>query len=323
MTSKYNEFDRSSLELEALAQRQSDYGVESILPLQAILPTETMETVAGRLVRAKDAGGARILMMGAHVLRSGAQRYLIELMDMGLVSCIATNGASAIHDFELALIGRTTESVARYIADGRFGFWRETGWLNAVIRDAAANRLGLGEAVGKAVSEGDFLYKDLSLFAAAYTRSIPVTVHVGIGHDIIHQHPDCDGGALGETSYRDFLIFAQALTRLSGGVVMNFGSAVMAPEVFLKALSMVRNKARQKGETVRNFTTLVCDLHNMPVNYAHEAQKTNPNYYFRPWKTMLVRTVAEGGESFYQRGTHCETIPQLWTAAARQTASAR
>jgi len=137
---------------------------------------------------------------------------------------------------------------------------------------------------------------------------------VGIGYDIVHEFPNCDGAAYGATSYTDFLRFAKILESLEGGVVMNFGSAVMAPEIFLKALSMVRNVARQEGRQICHFTTLVCDLLNLPDNYHEEPSKDNPYYYFRPWKTMLVRTVADGGESFYVKGHHAESIPALWTA---------
>jgi len=135
---------------------------------------------------------------------------------------------------------------------------------------------------------------------------------VGIGYDIIHEHPNFDGAASGEASYLDFLELAAQLERLEGGVVMNFGSAVMAPEVYLKALAMVRNAAAAEGREIRRFTTLVCDLKEMPDSFRTEPCKSDPAYYFRPWKTMLVRTVADGGESFYVRGRHDETIPGLW-----------
>ena len=139
-------------------------------------------------------------------------------------------------------------------------------------------------------------------------------VHVGIGYDITHQHPNCNGAAYGATSYTDFLKFARVLEHLEGGVVMVFGSSVMAPEVFLKALSMARNVARQKGKGIKNFTTLVCDLQFLPDDFSAEAAKEDQGYYFRPWKTLLIRTVADGGESFYVQGDHSRTIPALWTA---------
>jgi hypothetical protein len=272
--------------------------------------------IAGRIVQAKEKAAANILMIGAHVLRSGVQRYLIDLMERGYISCIATNGAGMIHDFELALIGATTESVARYIKEGQFGLWRETGQLNDIINSAYKqdNTLGMGYAVGRYVEDSALPYKSISIFAAGYRLQIPVTVHVGIGYDIIHEHPNCDGAAAGALSYNDFLRFASVVGNLENGVVMNFGSAVMAPEVFLKALSMARNVAQQHGKQIRRFTTLVCDLVPLPEHYRVEPSRDDPLYYFRPWKTMLVRTVVEGGRSFYIKGKHSETIPELWRA---------
>jgi hypothetical protein len=143
---------------------------------------------------------------------------------------------------------------------------------------------------------------------------IPVTVHVGIGYDITCEHANYDGATYGAASYRDFLIFTQVPTRLEGGVLMNFGSAIMAPEVYLKALAMVRNATDAKGEPKR-FSTLVCDLKPLPANVSQEAPRGHPDYYFRPWKTMLVRTVADGGSSYYVQGAHIDTFPQLHAAA--------
>lgn len=154
----------------------------------------------------------------------------------------------------------------------------------------------------------------MSLYAAAHRLGIPFTTHVSLGYDIVHEHPNCDGAAWGATSYSDFLHFAAVLEDLEGGVLMNFGSAIMAPEVYLKALAMVRNVAAREGREIRHFTTLVCDLRALPEDFSAEAPKDNPEYYFRPWKTMLVRTVADGGESYYVQGTHGETVPELWTA---------
>jgi hypothetical protein len=141
---------------------------------------------------------------------------------------------------------------------------------------------------------------------------VPVTVHVGVGYDIIHEHPNCDGAALGTTSYRDFLIFTQTITQLQGGVLLNFGTAVMGPEVFLKALAMARNVAHQEGRRINRFTTAVFDLVDLGPDYHREAPKSDPRYYFRPYKTILVRTVQDGGESFYVRGDHRVTLPNLW-----------
>jgi len=255
-------------------------------------------------------------MMGGHVIRSGVQKYIIDLMTRGYISCLAMNGSGIIHDFELALIGATTESVARYIQTGEFGLWHETGHLNDIINKAFKDDpgAGMGEAVGQALLEGDYPFKDISLLAAAYRLNIPVTVHVGVGYDIIHEHPNCDGAATGALSYNDFLKFTEVVGNLEDGVVMNFGSAVMAPEVFLKALSMARNVALQNGGEIRHFTTLVGDLYDLPEDYRSETPRDQPGYYFRPWKTMLVRTVADGGQSFYVPGRHEKTFPALWAA---------
>lgn len=318
MPSRYPTFDRTALRLRPLTERIHDLSVAVIEdPTPSPQVREPFAAIADRIVAARRTGAVRALMLGAHVLRRGLQRYLFDLMQAGCLDVIAVNGAGVIHDYELACIGATTESVARYIRDGRFGLWRETGHINDLVRQARDEGLGLGEAVGRAIWTSDFPHKADSVLARAYALGIPVTVHVGIGYDILHEHPNCDGAAFGETSYRDFLIFAQCLTRLTGGVVMNFGSAVMAPEVFLKALAMVRNAAASQGRTLDNFATLVCDVRSLPATYAREAPKTDPDYYFRPWKTMLVRALGQDGQSRYVQGDHAVTVPELWTALSR------
>lgn len=312
-------FDRTKIRLLPLAERQNDLDRSVILPVMPASMGEAkadaaFAAVAERILLAKKRGAAVIFMMGAHVLRSGVQRYLIDLIRRGYVTCVAVNGACVIHDFELALLGATTESVANYIRDGRFGMWQETGGINDIVTQAARDGKGLGEAVGQAIAAGDFPYADDSLFAACAKTDTLATVHVSLGQDIIHQHANCDGAAIGKTSYLDFLRYAHAVENLEGGVVMNFGSAVMAPEVFLKALSMARNVAATEGREIRHFTTLVCDLQDLPADISAEAPKNSAAYYFRPWKTMLVRTVADGGQSHYVRGEHKRTLPALWTA---------
>jgi len=314
----YPLFDRTSLRILPLSDRQHDLDLSVVKQLAPNADLNKYKRkfreVAKRIVYAKEKGASIILMMGGHVIRSGVQKYIIDLMGRGYVFCIAMNGSGIIHDFEFALIGATTENVARYIQEGQFGLWKETGQINDFINTGYEKGLGMGEAVGEGILKGNFPYKDISLLAAGYRLKIPVTVHVGIGYDIIHEHPNCDGAATGKTSYIDFLCFSKIVERLEGGVVMNFGSAVMAPEVYLKALSMARNVAHQQGKTIKRFTTLVCDLHDLPEDFSVEPDKNNPAYYFRPWKTMLVRTVADGGESFYVQGRHSETIPALWMA---------
>ncbi|PKN06775.1 MAG: hypothetical protein CVU73_15400 [Deltaproteobacteria bacterium HGW-Deltaproteobacteria-8] len=311
-------FDRSQLRLFPISERIHDLGLDVIMELQPTAPgpaLERLRPLAPSLMRARELGAARILFMGAHVIRSGVQRYLIDLMRRGFISCLAMNGAGPIHDFEFALYGATTESVARYIASGQFGLWRETGRMNDVMREAYAAdpQAGLGAALGREIAEGAYPHKGLSLLAEAHRLGVPVTVHIGIGQDIIHEHPNFDPAAAGALSYNDFLALTAQVQNLENGVVMNFGSGVMAPEVYLKALSMARNVAHGRGESIKRFTTLVCDLHDLPDSYRAEPPKSEPAYYFRPWKTMLARTVRDGGESLYVKGHHAETIPTLWT----------
>lgn len=311
----YQEFDCSRLTVLPICERESDLSIKDILPLSYQgKPSAVFGTIAERVVNAKKKGASVIVMMGAHVLRAGVQRFLIDMMEAGFISCIAINGAGVIHDYEFSQIGATTESVQQYIKDGRFGLWQETGTINEIVSAGARQGMGLGESVGKSIEEGEALFKNISILAAGYRLGIPVTVHVGIGYDIVHQFPGCDGGAYGESSYRDFLRFTHVMESLENGVVMNFGSAVMAPEVYLKSLSMVRNAARSDGRVIRHFSTLVCDLVDLPDNFQTIPDKTEPGYYFRPWKTMLVRTVQDGGQSFYVKGDHRRTIPQLWGA---------
>jgi hypothetical protein len=315
LPSKYTQFDRSRLIVKPLAERINDLPLSRWLALEDETPpfdSPDLPALAERLQRARQSGAARILMMGAHVLRAGVNRHIIDLMSRGLIDHVAMNGAGAIHDYELARIGATTESVARYIRSGEFGLWRETGELNDLIREAACGDFGLGESVGQHIAGSGYPYRDLSILAAAWRLNVPATVHAGIGYDILHEHPNCDGAALGKASYHDFLIFAASVQRLEGGVLLSFGSAIMAPEVYLKALAMSRNVAHQEGREVRNFTTAVFDLVPIKGDIHKELPKTDPGYYFRPQKTILVRTVADGGESFYFCGDHRATMPSLW-----------
>lgn len=311
----YRKFDRSKLILEPLGQRKHDMTLDYVLPLgQVDEPFEDpkLDQVAKKIVEARHSGRQVILMMGAHVIKQGCSRFVIDLMKRGFITHVGTNGACAIHDFELAMIGATTESVAHYIKTGRFGMWQETGMLNDIAVEAAREDIGFGEAVGRWIERNNFTYADVSIFAAGYRLGIPVTVHVGIGQDIIHQHPNCNPEAIGRASYNDFLVFANSVAQLEGGVYINYGTAVMGPEVYLKALSMARNVARQEGQSLSRFTTAVFDMIDLGENLSQEAPKSDPRYYYRPFKTILVRTVADGGESFYIRGDHRVTLPNLW-----------
>jgi hypothetical protein len=314
MPSKYPLFDRSRLQLKPIAERVNDLQLDRWLALDDPTPEfqhPDLAKVAGRIAAARAVGATRVLIMGAHVIRAGVNRHVIDLMERGLIDHVAMNGAGAIHDYELARIGATTESVERYIRTGEFGLWRETGELNDWATETERLQLGLGENIGRRILESGFPHLDLSILAAAYRLSVPATIHVGIGYDIVYEHPNCDGAAYGAASYRDFLIFTHTLERLEGGVVLSFGSAIMAPEIYLKALAMVRNAAHQQGLAVRHFATAVFDIWPIHGDYHQELDKTDPGYFFRPHKTMLVRTVADGGESFYFRGEHRATLPAL------------
>ncbi len=310
-------FDRSRLQVQPLSGRQHDLSLDILLPLdsQADFEHPSLAILGERLRAAKAAGAARILMMGAHVLRAGTQRHLIDLMERGLVSLVAMNGAGPIHDWEFARIGASTESVARYVRTGEFGLWRETGEMNDALAAGVRDGLGFGESLGRAIANSDSPHKNVSVLAAAYRLGIPVTVHIGIGYDIIHEHPNADGAVLGAASYADFLIFTEHVRSLEGGVVLSFGTAVMGPEVYLKALAMARNVAHQDGKSIAKFTTAVFDLLPLDDDYRKQAPKTDPRYYYRPWKTILVRTVADGGESYYIAGDHRQTLPALRRAA--------
>lgn len=317
----YPRFDPTRLQLRSLSERDHDLDLSVVLPLDVSgeeYSHPDLDVLTDRIIAARARDAQVILMMGAHVIRQGNSRLIIDLMRRGVITHVAGNGACAIHDFELALIGATTESVARYIRTGEFGLWAETGWINDAVNQGVPQGMGFGEAVGRMIVQRGFPHRDISILAAGYELGIPVTVHVGIGSDIIHEHPNFSGAATGEGSYRDFLTFADSVTRLEGGVMLNFGTAVTGPEVYLKALSMARNVARQEGRQIAHFTTAVFDLADLGPDYRHGPPRSNPLYYYRPWKTILVRTVQDGGESFYFQGDHRVTFPALYRRVIRR-----
>lgn len=356
----YPTFDRSRLRLRPLAERAHDLTLDHWLALDDPAPPyehPDLPALAQRIRDARDRDAAVILLIGGHVIRAGVARHLIDLLERGLITHLGMNGAAAIHDYELALIGATTESVARYIREGQFGLWAETGGINDIVAAGVRAGLGMGEAIGGEIAGPGFPHRSLSVLAACYRLRVPATVHIGLGYDIIHEHPNCDGAALGAASYRDFLILAQAILGegsppcaasegrslsgesaaaggvgaapaiasqgprasrgLEGGVVLNLGTAVMGPEVLLKALAMARNVAHQEGREIARFTSAVFDLLPLGGDLQREAQRGTPEYYFRPYKTLLVRTVAGGGQSYYLRGDHRLTVPALWRELCR------
>lgn len=323
--SRYPLFDRSQIQLAPLADRGHDLQAADCRALDApfeIYQHPEYPELIEQIAAARRHGRPVIAMIGAHPVKLGLSRYLIDLMERGIVTHLAANGAVLIHDFELALCGGTSENVPKWIQLGQFGLWRETSRLNDIIAGAARRGEGLGEAVGRVIERERFEFRGLSLAAAGWRTGVPVTAHVAVGSDIIHAHANCDGAALGAASYTDFLIFAHSVQQLEGGVFLNIGTAVAGPEVYLKALSMARNVARQRGEEIRRFTTAVFDLVDLPGDFRQGTPaKEHPQYYYRPWKTILVRTVADGGRSYYFAGDHRQTLPTLWRELVRQLPS--
>ena len=233
-----------------------------------------------------------ILMVGAHVIKVGMSLLIIDLMKKGVIKHIAMNGAGPIHDFELALIGETSEYVEQTIEDGTFGMVEETGRiLNEAIKEGAKNNFGFGYSIGKKINDLNLKNKECSILYNAYKLKIPVTVHVAIGTDIIHQHPICDGAAVGKTTYQDFKIFAESVSKLEDGVILNVGCAVILPEVFLKALTGARNL----GYKVENITAANFDMTN----------------HYRPRENVVKRPTSLGGKGFIIIGMHEKTIPSL------------
>jgi deoxyhypusine synthase len=251
----------------------------------------------GRAVhRAKGSGGAVIWMVGAHVIKVGLSPVLIDLIKKGYVSCLALNGAGMIHDFEIAAWGRTSEDVAGKLIDGSFGMDAATAEpVNQAAVEARDGGIGLGEAVGEMILRDKAPYADLSLLAAAKEAAIPATIHVAIGTDIVHMHPSCDGAAVGESTLRDFRILAAAVSRLDkNGVVINLGSAVVLPEVFLKALSAARNL----GHNACGFTAANLDMIS----------------HYRPQTNVLQRPTQPDGRAINITGHHEIMIPLLAAA---------
>ena len=324
--SRYELFDRSRIKLRPLAQRGHDLLAEKCLPLKEIdqpFGHPEFDQLVERIIEARKNDRPVILFMGAHPIKLGLSPFLVDLIQRKIITHLATNGAGMIHDFELASFGGTSESVARWIAAGQFGLWQETSRINDLATLAADTNAGLGETIGKTLCDEKPPHLLLSLAAAGWQAAVPVTSHVGIGSDILHAMPNCDGAAWGQASYNDFLIFAEAVRKLEGGVLLNIGSAVTGPEVFLKALSMSRNVALSENKEIRNFTTAVFDLIALPTDWREgEPSKEHPQYYYRPWKTLLLRTIADGGRSHYFRGDHRQTIPTLWAKLTRRSCSA-
>ena len=263
--------------------------------LPDILAARDLRFVADRLVEAATAKKAVLAMMGGHVIKVGLGPLLITLMKRGVITHVAMNGSAAIHDFELAAYGGTSEDVAAGLKDGTFGMAEETGReMNAAISTGARKDWGAGEALGRALQDRKGLPgDDVSVLLAARTLGIPCTVHAALGAEITHQHPTADGAAIGATSHRDFKRLAGALPALDhGGVVLNLGSAVLMPEVFLKALTIARNL---NGGKPTAFTAVDCDMQR----------------HYRPRVNVVERPTLEGGRGVQLTGHHEILLPLL------------
>jgi len=264
--------------------------------LPSIMKADDLKSVAQAVVTAKKNKKPIIVMIGGHVIKTGCSPILADLADHGYITHIASNGSAAIHDTELARFGHTSEDVTKQLENGSFGMAADTAqFVNAAAVRAADRDEGFGEATGAMLIEEKPPYLDRALLAASYRLKIPYTLHVALGTDIVHQHPSADGGAIGSASLRDFRILAATVADLgNGGVVLNLGSAVIMPEVFLKALSVARNL----GNTVCNFTTANFDMLQ----------------HYRPNENVVKRPVLSGGRGYSITGHHEIMIPLLAAA---------
>jgi hypothetical protein len=310
----YEEFDLSGIKTYPLESRKSkahvaDFakpyqagsGVRGLLAsLPSALAAADFVAVVTAISEARRGGRAVIWGLGAHVLKTGLSPVIVDLMERGFVSAIATNGAGIIHDFEIALAGSTSEDVDGSLGPGQFGMAEETATLlNEAISDGAAAGLGLGQSVGRLLSQRHPQYERCSVAATAWRLDIPLTVHVAVGTDIIHMHPLASGAAIGETSLRDFRYFTSAVARLERGVYLNCGSAVVLPEVFLKAVALARNQ----GRSLDGLTTVNLDFLR----------------HYRPLTNVVARPTAGIGRGYAITGHH-ELIIPLLAAALIETA---
>jgi len=266
---------------------------EFLAALPQILKADSLKAVALAIVNARKLHKPVIAMIGGHVIKTGCSPVLADLVDRGYITHLASNGSAAVHDTELARFGHTSEDVDIQLEDGSFGMAEDTALLvNDAARQAAASREGFGEAIGRLLLQESSPYLHRALIYRCYRSKIPYTLHVALGTDIVHQHPTASGAAIGEASLRDFRIFAETVSRLGdGGVVLNLGSAVIMPEVFLKALSVARNL----GNRVTCFTTANFDMVQ----------------HYRPTVNVVQRPVLPGGKGYAITGHHEIMIPLL------------
>lgn len=303
--SRYPEIDLGGVRTVSIQERaskveRSQFGRPAPLPgarawldrLPDLLGARHLRRLVAAISTARDGGRPVLFMLGGHVMKTGVSPYLVDLLQRGLVTHLASNGSFSIHDVEVSLFGRTSEDVADTLERGVFGMVRETPeFMFRAFASGAARREGMGECLGRALLEAEAPHRDASLLAQAYSLGVPFTVHVSLGGDILHQHPGADGATIGELSLRDFRILAAALTGLGGGVAVNLGSAVVMPEVFLKALTVARNVAGP----VRGFTTANLDMIQ----------------HYRPSENVLRRPTQTSGEALALVGQHEVLVPLL------------
>jgi hypothetical protein len=330
---RYKAFDATRVETYPLSTRSNKVTFDDLVfpkdlcPIAPALADEVQEAirlVAQEIVAARRQGKPVIVFTGAHLIKNGLGPLLADLVDRGCVTLVAGNGATSIHDFELALIGETSENVPAALDQGQFGMAYEFAYINMALSVGNQQKLGYGETLGRVICDeafrrqvlalvaregsiSEFRHPEVSVQAACYRRGIPFTVHVGIGTDVIDQHPSFDGQAKGGCSGRDFLIYAEEVTKLTrGGVVLNIGSAVTGPEVLLKAVSMAANV----GAVPKTILTADFDLRE------HEPRRMNdesaPGYYYRDQKSVVTRIPqAFGGQGLYIGGDQKRTFPFL------------
>lgn len=280
-------------EKSALTHRKGDSFKEFAKRLPDFLAAHDLKAVVQSIVNACKNKRPVILGMGAHPIKVGLSPLIIDLMQKGIITAIATNGACIIHDFEISYIGQTSEDVEKELCTGTFGMARETGqMLNSAIKSGIKNGNGIGRSIGEFIESSDFVFKDKSIFRTAYILNITATVHVAIGADIIHMHPEADGASIGEGSLKDFRLFTSVVADLEGGVYINLGSAVILPEVFLKALTIARNL----GNKVEDFTTVNMDFIQ----------------HYRPRENVLKRPTMIKGQNFALTGHHEIMFPLLY-----------
>ncbi len=289
----------------ASAPRQNIRFIDFYHSLPAILKGQELHRIVEAVVKAKRKKRPVIFMCGAHVIKCGLNPVVIELLKRGIIDCISLNGAGIIHDFEIAYQGKTSEDVDSALNRGRFGMNRQTArFLNRAIEEGASNGLGIGQAVGEAILKHTLPFKNLSIIYQAVKYKVPVTVHIAIGTDVIHQHPNFNAALTGEGSKRDFQLLVKIVSQLrQGGVLLNFGSAVILPEVFIKALNLARNL----GVEVSNFTVANFDM----------------IYHYRPAENIVRRPVLLGGRGYYIVGHHEIMLPLLAQAIVERLYSKR